>query len=88
MPMDFTAEVESIIFREDPIGIASDYNVGEYMPEAREIVSELAAAQSEQGLQAIIHEIFTWSYDDVMAGPPERYESIAMQVWAIRDRAH
>ncbi|WP_345764049.1 hypothetical protein [Diaminobutyricibacter sp. McL0608] len=87
MAFDFTAEVERILFREDPVGINNEVNVGEYMLEATEIVAELGNAESEQSLRSIIHDIFVWTFDETMAGPPEKYESIAHQIWELRGLA-
>lgn len=85
MARDLTAEVEAIIGLDDPIGIGGPDNVGEYTPEAREILAELPGIESERELQVAIHVIFQWRFTPDSAGSIEQYESIARLVWALRN---
>lgn len=87
MARELTAEIEAIIGLDDPIGIGGPDNVGEYTPEAKEIVAELPGITSERELQAAIHEIFQSWFTPELAGSIEQYESIARRVWALRNEA-
>jgi hypothetical protein len=74
-------EVSAILFAADPIGINLETNLDEYDPEAQSIVTRLPEAASAQDLQSICVEEFTHWFAADLAGPVERYEAIARDIW-------
>ena len=87
MARDLSAEIEAIIGLDDPIGIGCPGNVGEYNPEAKDILTQLPAITSERELHVAIYETFQWWFTPELAGSIEQYESIARRVWALRNEA-
>jgi hypothetical protein len=77
------ASIEDLLFRHDPIGINFDHNTDEYRPEAETITLRLPEAATEHDLRRIIHEELVRWFDASIAGPVERYDSIAREVWQI-----
>ncbi len=73
--------LEALLFEADPIGINFEENSDEYRPEAETIQLRRAEAHSTADVRRIIHEEFVRWFDDQLAGPPERYEQVARQVW-------
>lgn len=76
------AGIEELLFRHDPIGINLEHNTDEYRPEAETITRRLSEATTEHDLQRIIHEEFQHWFA-ASAGPVERYDSIAREIWQI-----
>jgi hypothetical protein len=82
----FADDVSAILFRHDPIGINFEVNTDEYDAEAESIVLRLVSApaiDSASTVRAIIHQEFVSWFDQQMAGPPERYEAIAREIWEL-----
>ena len=77
-----TDEVEGVLCRHDPIGINFGDNPGEYLPEAESIVARLPHARSAEDVRALVHEEFVRWFDRDIAGPAQRYDDIARDVWA------
>lgn len=77
------ASIEELLFRHDPIGINFDHNADEYRSEAETITLRLPEAAAEHDLRRIIHEEFVHWFDVGTAGPAERYDSIAREIWQI-----
>lgn len=82
-------EVEQILFRHDPIGIAfTDHdsvavNPDEYAPEVETILPRLESARTESDLTDIVYEEFLgWFGDAEIVGPKEQYQAIAADIWA------
>ncbi|MGY1692328.1 hypothetical protein [Geodermatophilus sp. SYSU D01105] len=76
------AEVEALLYRHDPIGIAVAENPDEYRPEAGSIVARLHGARSVEDVQRLVHEEFVRWFDADTAGPASRYAAIAQDVWS------
>jgi hypothetical protein len=76
------AEVEALLFRLDPIGIAHEDNADEYRGEAESIVVRLPRVTSEAELLALVHAEFVRWFDADTAGPPARYRAVAAELWA------
>jgi hypothetical protein len=74
-------DVEELLYRHDPIGIAFGDDVDEYSPEADSIVGRLRDAASVEDVQRIVHEEFVHWFDADTAGPPARYQAIAEELW-------
>jgi hypothetical protein len=75
-------EVEGVLYRHDPVGINFGDNPGEYLTEAESIVARLPHARSPQEVRALVHEEFVRWFGEDTAGPADRYEVIAREVWA------
>jgi hypothetical protein len=78
------SQVEALLFRHDPIGINFEDNTDEYRAEAQTIVIRMPEASSVEDLRAIVHQEFVRWFDAQIAGPPERYSTIAAEIWALR----
>lgn len=77
----FVAELEVLLFQQDPLGINYDTNTDEYRPEAETITIRLPEAADGDDAQRIIHEEFVRWFGTQTAGPPERYTDIAKATW-------
>jgi hypothetical protein len=80
---DLMARVEALLFHDDPIGINFESNTDEYRSEAQTIVLRLAEATSERDVAVIVHEEFVRWFDRQIAGPIERYRSVASAIWRL-----
>jgi hypothetical protein len=76
------AEVEALLHRHDPIGIAFEDNPDEYRPEAESIVARLPRARSVDDVHTLVHEVFVRWFGEDTAGRAGHYEAIAHDVWA------
>ena len=78
---ELVAEVEALLFRHDPVGIAGEDNLDEYRGEAESIVVRLPRVRSEADLLALVHaELVRW-FDARTAGPPARYVPLVAELW-------
>ena len=75
-------EVEALLYRHDPVGIGFGDNPDEYRPEAESIVARLPRARSVDDVVTLVHGEFVRWFDADTAGPADRYEVIARDVWA------
>lgn len=78
---ELAAEVEALLFRHDPIGIADVDNVDEYRGEAESIVVRLPRVRSEADLLALVHAEFVRWFDADTAGSPARYVALVAELW-------
>ncbi len=78
--------VSAILFTHDPVGIAFETNTDEYDPEAESIVARLDEATSVRELRRICHEEFVRWFSADIAGPAERFEPLAQEVWELTQR--
>lgn len=83
-------EIEQILFRHDPIGIAyvddelvAD-NPDEYSPEVGTILPRLDTANSVDDITKIVHEEFMHWFDD--AGPKSTYGTLSVEIWEAWNR--
>ena len=86
-------EVEGILFRHDPIGIAylNDKNIAdnpdEYAPEVETILPRLSTATSASDVAGIVHDEFLrWFEGDEDVGPKENYHAASEEIWAAWKR--
>ncbi len=56
-------------------------NTDEYEPEVGTILPRLRTCRSEDDVRQVVHEEFVKWFDVTTAGPPDRYQAIAMRVW-------
>jgi len=75
------ARVSAILFRLDPMMLNRGVNPDEYEPEVGTILPRLAGASSEAEAQEIIQEEFVAWFTPGIAGPKERYEAAAAEIW-------
>ena len=73
----------ALLYRHDPIGIRFENNTDEYESEARTILPRLRSCHSADDVLRVIHAEFVRWFDSDIAGPPERYEKIASEVWQL-----
>jgi hypothetical protein len=59
-----------------------EHNTDEYQPEAETIALRLSDAVTQHDVQRIVHEEFVHWFGDT-AGPYERYDVIAGEIWRI-----
>jgi len=78
-----TGDVEALLYRHDPIGIAFGDNPDEYSPEAGSIVPRLLDVTTVEDVQRIVHEEFVRWFDSDTAGPAAGYQSIAEELWTL-----
>ena len=76
-------EVAAILFRHDPVGINFEDNTDEYEPEARTILPRLGSCHSAEDVLTVVHEEFQRWFDNEIAGPREKYSTIADEVWTL-----
>lgn len=74
-------ELEQLLCRHDPVGIAGDTPVDEYRPEAESILPRLGEATGVDDVQRILHEEFTSWFTAEVAGPAEAYADAAREIW-------
>ena len=75
------ADVEALLYRHDPIGIAFGDNPDEYSPEAGSIVPRLLDVTTVEDVRRIVHEEFVRWFDADTAGPASRYQAVAQEIW-------
>jgi hypothetical protein len=82
---DLRAQLEALLYRHDPIGIAFEdvKNYDEYEPEVRTILPRLREATSGEDVLQLVHEEFVHWFGADTAGPKERYAAIARDIWSL-----
>ena len=78
---DAVEQLETLLFRHDPIGINFEDNTDEYRAEAQTITLRRAEATTQDGLRRIVYEEFVRWFGDNLAGPEGRYDAIARELW-------
>lgn len=73
--------VAEILFRLDPIRLNYGVNPDEYEPEAGTILLRLEQAGSQAEALEIIHQEFVLWFSERCAGPMERYQPVAAEIW-------
>ena len=76
-------EVSMILFQHDPIGINFETNADEYEPEVGTILPRLRRCRSARDVRAMIPQEFCRWFGTDIAGPPERYETVATEIWRV-----
>lgn len=80
---DLVARLEELLFRHDPTSLDFGNNTDEYRSEADTIAARLPEATTELDVRRIVHEEFVHWFDPDIAGPPERYDDIAREIWQV-----
>ncbi|SDL57024.1 hypothetical protein SAMN05660642_00278 [Geodermatophilus siccatus] len=80
------AELEALLYRHDPVGIAFGDNPDEYAPEAGTIAVRLQDARTVDDVRAVVHAEFVRWFDEDTAGPVERYHRVAEEIWTLLGR--
>lgn len=75
------SRLSQVLFTEDPIGINFGDNTDEYEPEVGTILSRLSHCRSTDEIQKVVHEEFVKWFDSEIAGPFERYETVAKRIY-------
>lgn len=78
---DLVEEVSALLFRADPAGINFGSNTDEYESEAESIVIGLPGASGVEDVAQLAQRVFTLWFDADTAGPVERYEAVAVEIW-------
>jgi len=76
-------DIAALLFRHDPIGINFESNTDEYEPEVGTILPRLQNCQSPDDVRQVVHEEFVRWFEVDTAGPQERYEAIAQEIWEL-----
>jgi hypothetical protein len=74
-------ELAAILFRHDPVRINFEVNPKEYEIEVDTILPRLKACSSWQQVNEVVHEEFVRWFGPETAGPSERYQTIAEEIW-------
>jgi hypothetical protein len=82
-------EVESILFRHDPVGINFEENADEYDPEVSAILPKILSAQSPDEVQQIVRDEFEHWFGPDTTFREESFEPIGAEVFeaVLRYRA-
>ncbi|HEV2762990.1 MAG TPA: hypothetical protein VGV38_08350 [Pyrinomonadaceae bacterium] len=75
--------IAEVLFRHDPVGIASEENADEYEPEARTILAKLDSCRSTEDVLWVVHKDFQGWFTPEIAGPRERYREAAEEIWRL-----
>lgn len=75
--------VSALLYRHDPIGINFEENTDEYDLEARTILPRLRRCHTLADVHNAVYSEFVHWFDADTAGPPQRYEEIASEIWQL-----
>ena len=77
--------ISALLFRADPIGISFDNeNTDEYDPEVGTILPRLRNCTCADDVLSVVYEEFVrWFDGEDTAGPRERYQPIAAEIWQL-----
>jgi len=73
----------ALLFRHDPIGVNFEENTDEYETEVDTILPRLRGCHSADDVLQVVHEEFGRWFDSGTAGPRERYQEIASEIWRL-----
>ena len=75
----------ALLFRHDPIGINFEENKDkdEYESEVETILPRLRSCHSADDVLRVVHAEFVRWFDSDIAGPPEHYGGIALEIWKL-----
>jgi hypothetical protein len=77
-------EIARLLREADPIGAAAGGPSSD-VAEIHSVIGELTRAESASHVQSILHDSFTEWLGEV-AGPPEHYAALAIDIWATLNR--
>ena len=75
--------VSGLLYRHDPRGINFEDNPDEYDLEAETILPRLRSCHALEDVRKVVYAEFVRWFDAGTAGPPERYEEIASEIWEL-----
>lgn len=75
--------IAALLYRHDPIGINFEVNSDEYQTETETILPRLRGCHSPADVLQVIHAEFVRWFDPAIAGPPEHYKKLALEVWQL-----
>ena len=75
--------IAEILFKNDPIGINFASNADEYEPEAETILPRLETCYSVEDVLSVVHQEFCHWFTPEIAGPEERYQEVAEDIWRV-----
>jgi hypothetical protein len=75
--------VSALLFRHDPASINFEINPEEYNSEAGTILPRLKSCHGADEVRRVVHEEFVRWFDVETAGPSERYQQIAAEIWQL-----
>lgn len=80
----FYSDANDIIFKTNPVGIASEDNLDAYSLEAEEILKKIKRVSSEKELEAIIISIFIdFFYKEIVIERKDLYKKMASKIWKL-----
>ncbi|MFT4228241.1 hypothetical protein [Micropruina sp.] len=80
---DLVEAISVALFEADPIGINFEANTDEYDAEAETIVIALPSTTDAKDVRALTHKVFVQWFDGQTAGPIERYDAVAKEIWKL-----
>src|SRR3954447_19041813 len=83
VPDQLATEVEALLYRHDPVGIAFGDNPDEYRPEASSIAGRLHRAGSVDDVRTLVRGALARWVGGGRPGDTERFDGIARDLWAL-----
>ena len=77
-------EVESLLFRHDPVGINFETNTDEYDPEVGSILPRLRTCSDAKDVCRVVHEEFVWWFGEDVGSSD--YSRIGAEIWELWQR--
>ena len=77
------AKIRDILLREDPMQLFFEdvRNVDEYDPEITAMLDQIETCRDESEVRQLVWNVFRRFFGDQGAGPQEKYQRIARQIW-------
>src|SRR2546427_6210614 len=79
-------QVQSLLFRHDPVGINFETNMDEYDSEVGTILPRLRSCASAEEVCRVVHEEFVRWFGTDTAGSREHYSKIGTEIWQLWQR--
>ena len=79
-------QVQSLLFRHDPVGINFETNMDEYDSEVGTILPRLRSCASAEEVCRVVHEEFVRWFGADTAGSREHYSNISTEIWRLWQR--
>ncbi len=76
-------EVQSLLFRHDPVGINFGFNTDEYDPEVGTILPRLRGCTCAEDVCRVAHEEFVRWFGADTAGVRDTYSKIGTEIWGL-----
>jgi hypothetical protein len=75
--------IAEILIKYDPIGVYTEGNKDEYDSEAKIIIGRVNEGLSINEIRDIVHSEFIESFDENIAGEPDKYIAIAEDIYNL-----